>query len=64
MKRSKQEAEMRLAMGVARKAMREGLTPAEAVQAIKSHRELVQSLDRPHAGVDADSIATNRCQAR
>lgn len=63
MTRSKHEAEMRLAMGVARKAMRDGSTPAEALQAIKSHRDLVQSLDRPHAGVDADSTATKRCQA-
>ena len=61
--RSKHEAEMRLAMGVARKAMRDGLTPAEAVQAIKSHRDLVQSLDRPQAGADVDSTATERCQA-
>jgi len=64
MTRSKYEAEMRLAMGVARYAMREGLTPEEAVQAIKKHRKVVQSLDRPQAHDEGVATTTQkRCVA-
>lgn len=51
-------------MGVARYAMRDGLTPEEAVQAIKKHRKVVQSLDRPQAHDEGVATTTQkRCVA-
>lgn len=54
--RTKQEAEMRLSMGVARIAMRQGQTPEEAVQAIKSHLAVMASLDRPQLQADDEVV--------
>jgi hypothetical protein len=52
--RTKHEAEVRLSLGVARIAMRQGKTPQEAVQAVKDHIAVTRSLDRPNAGATED----------
>lgn len=48
-------------MGVARMAMRQGMRPDAAVQAIKRHRDTVQSLDRPQDNAATAEIDT--CKA-
>lgn len=56
-RRTRHEAELRLSLGSARIAMREGKTPQEAVQAVKEHRALMDALSNPQPPMD-ENIAT------
>lgn len=54
--RTKHEAELRLSLGAARIAMRAGKTPQEAVQAVREHRSLMDTLSRPQSPVCEDVV--------
>lgn len=54
--RTKHEAELRLSLGAARIAMREGKTPQEAVQAVTEHRVLMDALSHPQPPMDEDVV--------
>ena len=57
--RTKDEAQLRMAMGVARVAMRQGLEPAEGVKLLREYFATVQALESsPPAGVCQQSEVT------